>query len=78
MGTHLSHSLFKFTTHVCLMANLILLNLILFLTVHYHAVHGYAATHMCPPHVMLLFHSATAMQLHHAFHLCYACPRQYQ
>ena len=33
------------------MANLVLLNLTLFLTVHFHAVHGYAATHMCTSHV---------------------------
>ena len=39
-------------THVCLMANLILLNLTLFLTVHFCAVHGYAATHMCITHVL--------------------------
>ena len=64
-------------TYVCLMANLVLLNLTLFLTVHFCAVHGYAATHMCITHVMLLFHSATAMQLHHALNLCYACPRQH-
>ena len=40
-------------TCVCLMANLVLLNLTLFLTVHFCAVHGYAAIHMCSPHVML-------------------------
>ena len=33
-------------TCVCLMANLVLLNLTLFLTVHFCAVHGNAATHM--------------------------------
>ena len=33
-------------TCVCLMANLVLLNLTLFLTVHFRAMHGYAATHM--------------------------------
>ena len=38
-------------TCVCLMANLVLLNLTLFLTVHFCAVHGYAATHMHHPHV---------------------------
>ena len=64
-------------TCVCLMANLVLLNLTLFLTVHFCAVHGYAATHMHPPHVMLPFHSATAMWLYHVFNLCYACPRPY-
>ena len=57
------------------MANLVLLNLTLFLTVHFCAVHGYAATHMHITHVMLLFHSATTMWLHHVIHLCYACPR---
>ena len=41
------------------------------------AVHGYSATHMRITHVILLFHSATTMQLHHAFNLHYACPRQY-
>ena len=34
------------------MANLVLLNLTLFLTVHFHAVHGYAATHMPITHVL--------------------------
>ena len=43
-------------TRVCLMANLIPLNLTLFLIVHFHAVHGYVATHMHITHVMLLFH----------------------
>ena len=33
------------------MVNLVSLNLTLFLTVHFHAVHGYAATHMHFPHV---------------------------
>ena len=60
------------------MANLVLLNLTLSLTVHFRAVHGYAATHMCLTHVMLLFHSATAMWLHHVINLHYAYPRQYQ
>ena len=41
-------------THVCLMVNLVLLNLTLFLTVHFRAVHGYAATHMCITHVPCL------------------------
>ena len=65
-------------TCVYLMANLVLLNLTLFLTVHFCAMHGYAATHMRTTHVMLLFHSATTMCLLHAFNLHYACPRQYQ
>ena len=65
MRSHLSHALHNFTTHVCLMANLIPSNLNLFLTVHFHAVHGYAATHMCIMHIMLLFHSATIMWLSH-------------
>ena len=39
-------------THVYLMVNLVLLNLTLFLTVHFRAVHGYAATHMCITHVL--------------------------
>ena len=60
------------------MMNLVLLNLTLFLTVHFRAAHGYAATHMHITHVMLLFHSATAMWLHYVFNLCYACPKQYQ
>ena len=33
------------------MVNLVSLNLTLFLTVHFCAMHGYAATHMCTPHV---------------------------
>ena len=39
-------------TCVHLMANLVLLNLTLFLTVHFRAVHGYAATHMHITHVL--------------------------
>ena len=39
-------------TRVRLMANLVSLNLTLFLTVHFCAVHGYAATHMCITHVL--------------------------
>ena len=38
-------------TCVYLMANLVPLNLTLFLTVHFCAMHGYAATHMCFPYV---------------------------
>ena len=38
-------------THVCLIVNLVLLNLTLSLTVHFHAVHGYGATHMHITHV---------------------------
>ena len=61
------------------MANLVPLNLTLFLTVHYHAVHGYAATHTHITHVLCFSSiSATAMQLHHIINLRYACPRQYQ
>ena len=64
---------------MCLpLTNLVLLNLTLFLTVHFHAAHGYAATHMRITHVMLLFHSATAMQLHYVFNLHYACSKQYR
>ena len=55
-----------FTTHVCLMANLMPSNLTLFLTVHLCAVHGYATTYMHITCFMLLFHSATTMHLHHA------------
>ena len=51
MGTHLSHTLYKFTTHVYFMANLVLLNLTLFVTVYFCAMHGYAVTHMHFPHV---------------------------
>ena len=39
-------------TRVCLMANLVPLNLTLPLTVHFRAVHGYAATHMHITHVL--------------------------
>ena len=78
MRTHLSHALHIFTkTRVCLMANLMPSNLTLSLTVHFRAVHSYAATHMRITHVMLLFHSATPMWLHHVFNLRYAYPRQY-
>ena len=63
MRTHLSHALPIFTTHVCFMANFMPLNLTLFLTVQFSAMHGYTATHMCITHVMVLFHSATTMQL---------------
>ena len=53
MRTHLSHDFHHFTkTRVCLMANLVLLNLTLFLTVHFHAVHGYTTTHMPITHVL--------------------------
>ena len=45
------------------MANLIPSNLTLSLIVSFHAVHGYAATHMHIIHIMLLFHSATTMLL---------------
>ena len=51
MRTHLSHDLHIPQTHVCLVANLVLLNLTLSLIVHFHAVHGYAATHMHITHV---------------------------
>ena len=51
MRTHLSHVFTISQIRVCLMANLVLLNLTLFLTVHFHAVHGYAATHMRIIHV---------------------------
>ena len=60
------------------MANLVLSNLTLLLAVHLRAVRGYAATHMHITHVMLLFHSVTAMRLHHAINLRYTCPRQYR
>ena len=35
-------------------------------------------THAHPTCSMLLFHSATTMQLHHVLNLCHACPRQYR
>ena len=54
-------------THVCLMANLVSLNLTLFLTVHFRAVHGYAATHMCIPHV----HASLPFCHHHVVAPCY-------
>ena len=75
--SHLSHAFHIFSTCVHLMANSMPSNLTLFLTVHLYAVHGYAATHMHITYIMLLFHSATDMRLHHVFNLCYACPRQY-
>ena len=45
------------------MANLVLLNLTLFLTVHFHAVHGYAATHMCITHAL---HFSSILPLPHS------------
>ena len=54
MGLHefsLTSCLSHFTTCICLEANLKPSNLTLFLTVHFHAVNGYAITHMCLPHV---------------------------
>ena len=65
MRSHLPHTLHNFTTHVYLMANSMPLNLNLFLTVYFHAMHSYAAIHMHIIHVMLLFHFTTAMQLPH-------------
>ena len=65
MRFHLSHTLHIFTAHVCLMANLMSSNLTLFLTIHLHAMHGYAATHMHITHVMLPFHSTTIIWLPH-------------
>ena len=58
-----------FHTHICLMANLMPSNLTLSLTVHFHTVHGYAATYMHITCFMLLFHSATTMQLHYVPYL---------
>ena len=79
MRTHLSHALHHFT-NTCLPHGepcSIKLNLILdssfpccaWLCCHTHAHHTYS---------MLLFHSVTAMRLHHVFNLHYACPRRYQ
>ena len=76
--THLSHALHTFT-NMCLPHGEpcpIKLNFILdssfpccaWLCCHTHA------HHTCS---MLLFHSATAMWLHHVFNLHYACPEQY-
>ena len=62
-------------TCVCLMANLVSLNLTVFLTVPFHAVHGYAATHAHSSCSCFLFHSTTAMWLHHVINHHYACPR---
>ena len=78
MRTHLSHTLYHFT-NTCLSHGKpcsIKLNFILdslfpccaWLCCHTH-VH-----HTC---YMLLFHSATSMQLHHVINSHYACPRQY-
>ena len=78
MRTHLSHILLIFS-NTCLPHGkpyAIKLNLILdssfpccaWLYCHTHA------HHTCS---MLLFHSATAMQLHHVINLHYACPEQY-
>ena len=64
--THLSHALYTFTTHVCLVANLMPSNLTLFLTVHFHAMHGYAATHMHFTHV----HASLPFCHHHVVPLC--------
>ena len=46
------------------MANLVLLNLTLFLTVHFCAVHGYAAIHMCFTHV---YASLPLLREHHGW-----------
>ena len=77
--THLSHA-FHLFTNTCLPHGKpcsIKLNFILdssfpgsaWLCCHTHA------HHTCS---MLLFHSATTMQLHHVINLHYACPKQYQ
>ena len=78
MRTHLSHALHYFTNtrfpHG--ESSSIKLNLILdssFLCYVWLCCHTHAH-HTC---FMLLFHSATTMQLHHAFNLRYACLRQY-
>ena len=65
MRSYLSHVFLIFITYVCLIANLMPSNLTLFLMVHFHAVHGYAATHMCITYVTLLSYSATTMWLPH-------------
>ena len=78
MRTHLSHNLHHFT-NMCLPHGKpcsIKLNLILdssFLCCAWIYCHTHAH-HTCS---MLLFHSATAMWLHHVINLCYACPKQY-
>ena len=53
-------------THVCLMENLMSSNLTLFLIVHFHAVHGYAATHMHITHV----HASIPFCHHHVIASC--------
>ena len=63
-------------THVCLMAKpcSIKPNFILdssFLCCAWLCYH----THVYHTCSMLLFHSATAMQLHHVINFCYACPK---
>ena len=74
--THLSHNLHHFT-NMCLPHGepcFIKLNLILdssFLCCAWLCCHTHVH-HTCS---MLLFHSATAMQLHHVINLHYACPK---
>ena len=65
--TYLTTFAISQTTCVCLMANLVLLNLNLFLTVHFCAVHGYAATHMPITHA----HASLPFCHHHAVASCY-------
>ena len=78
MRTHLSHALHHFT-NTCLPHGepcFIKSNFILdssFLCCAWLCCH----THTSPSCSCFLFHSATAMQLHHVINLCYACPRQY-
>ena len=78
MRTHLSHTLHIFS-NTCLSHGkpyAIKLNLILdssFLCCAWLC----CRTHVHHTCSMLLFHSATAMWLHHVINLHYACPKQY-
>ena len=79
MRTHLSHALHHFT-NTCSPHGKpcsIKLNFILdssFLCYAWLCCH----THVHHTRSMLLFHSTTAMQLHHVTNLQYTYPRQYQ
>ena len=68
MRSHLSHALHIFTTHICLMANLMPSNLTLFLTVNFCAVHGYTATYMHITHV----HASLPFCLYHVVTSCFS------
>ena len=66
MRTHLSHALHIVMKNIHLPHGNPTINLTLFLTVHFHTVHGYTATHMCTTHV----HAFLPFYHHHAVASC--------